>query len=213
MSRKVEKSSDRLEPREKGEAQLLRRAEGARKLREAPDYSPRRSELVKDLRKDGIEADTVPEWKEKSDAVRAGDTEMELERRINEADKVWQECGECRSDFAREFGVDTHRRMEEKIRQEELAKGRREGPETFDIERTIVDRDGREHRPDFWDHEAKVIDDIKPVHRGETVGELIEKHDHQLLRYTRAAKETTGEEIREVGIRPYPGIEQKDAED
>ena len=67
MPRKIEKSSDSLEPREKGESQVLRRAESGRKLREAPDYYPSRPELVKDLRKEGIEVDAIPEWKKKSD--------------------------------------------------------------------------------------------------------------------------------------------------
>jgi len=97
MARKLEKSSDRLEPREKNDAKLLSRAEAGRRLREAPDYvptrgevakdlekygvkvvdvpkrerterPPKREELVKDLKRHGVEVDSVPDWKGKDRA-------------------------------------------------------------------------------------------------------------------------------------------------
>lgn len=165
--------------------------DGAGHLEKGEPSVLRRAEAARKLRE-------VPDYLPEKD-------ERELERRQEEAEKVWQECGECRSEFAREFGIDSHQYVEDKIRQAEKARGREEGPRTFEIEKTLTDREGHEHRIDLWDHEAKAIDDIKPVEPGERVGELFEKHGDQLLRYVRVAKEK-GEEVKEVGIRPYPGV-------
>lgn len=212
--------------REHQEANILRerrRRETLDKLRRTPEFGNRHAgtqggEVPKrrDVRRGSpqsyrIEALQRPREVPQYDATR-GEPQFgsdrsgrEIERRIREADRLWREHPEWRREFSRQFGIESHRIIEEKIRKAEAARGRREGPTTYEVERTISCPDGSTHRVDYWDHEARAIVDIKPVEEGQTVGEVVEKHKDQLLRYARAAERCEGEPVKEVGIKPYPG--------
>jgi hypothetical protein len=111
--------------------------------------------------------------------------QAELTRRESEALQDFRDNPRARSAFARQVGATEHGDWQHDIRRQEAAAGRREARD-YGIEYVVKHPDGGNVRYDYVDLKGHQIVDRKPIHKGETVGDVSNRYAEQRGRHVEA---------------------------